>query len=156
MYNKKDSTIRKEFLMKYIFLDIDGVLNTRKSWFKMYQLDKTLVSRLAVLVNTTGAKIVLTSSWRKGWDVENQTPQIKKLLDYFQAVGIFVEDVTPVLNGRGRDDEINRYLYFHPCDTYIVIDDDKNEFQNTTNVYFVNADNGLTEKDIKNLVKLLK
>lgn len=45
---------------KLIFLDIDGVLDTYKS---RYALDPVLMERLGVLLERTGAKIVI-SSWR--------------------------------------------------------------------------------------------
>lgn len=142
--------------MKYIFLDIDGVLNTQDSWIKLYQINKELVKNLALIVEKTNAKIILTSSWRKGWDENNPTPQIIRLKEIFSEYNIKILDVTPVLNGRKRDDEIKRYLYFNPYDNYIVIDDDKNEFKDLSNVYLVNAKVGLTSKDAKQIIKILK
>ena len=44
--------------MKYIFLDIDGVLNTQDSWIRLYQINQALVKRLSQVVEKTNAKIV--------------------------------------------------------------------------------------------------
>ena len=53
--------------MKVIFLDVDGVLNTpkfirRQSSFS--SIDPVLVDIVVHIVNKTGCKIVLSSSWR--------------------------------------------------------------------------------------------
>ena len=61
--------------MKIIFLDVDGVLNTSetfrrrrieyektKKWNVEIDLDR--VARLKYIINMTGAKVVLSSSWR--------------------------------------------------------------------------------------------
>ena len=56
--------------MKVIFLDIDGVLNCQssKSRCGVYVgIDADKVARLREIVDETGAKIVLSSSWRTEW-----------------------------------------------------------------------------------------
>ena len=53
--------------MKVIFLDIDGVLNCDKTPNPRdfpYIVDKKLLARFRKLLERTGAKVVLTSSWR--------------------------------------------------------------------------------------------
>jgi hypothetical protein len=53
--------------MKVIFLDIDGVLNcskTRNPRQFPYVVDPRLLARLQKLLDRTGAKVVLTSTWR--------------------------------------------------------------------------------------------
>ncbi len=58
--------------MKIIFLDIDGVLNSRQYDAERGTAEGNIdVSRLLLLkqlIDQTGAKIVLTSSWRRHWD----------------------------------------------------------------------------------------
>ena len=55
---------------KVIFLDIDGVLNT-KYWHAQkekdqygYTFDATAVANLAKIIEKTGADIVISSSWK--------------------------------------------------------------------------------------------
>jgi hypothetical protein len=68
---------------KIIFLDIDGVLNhelfyREKSQDERYEevglpqcnIDKTRVEMLNGLIKDTSAKVVISSTWRKGRDVE--------------------------------------------------------------------------------------
>lgn len=61
-------------MMKIIFLDIDGVLNT-KYWYKHmdkstvkdkygYAFDPNAVSNLKRIIDETGANIVISSSWK--------------------------------------------------------------------------------------------
>jgi len=60
---------------KVIFLDIDGVLNSRK-WFKevykesnpkpKYHIDPSTIKLLNHIIYMTGAKIVISSTWRAG------------------------------------------------------------------------------------------
>lgn len=55
---------------KYIFLDIDGVLNSQKTRVNdPKNIDRTLTKNLSVIVKATKAKIVLSSTWRleKEW-----------------------------------------------------------------------------------------
>lgn len=136
---------------KYIFLDIDGVLNTEDSWKKPYQVFDSRVSLLSDLCKETNAKIILISTWRVGYDKEYDkcSEQIKNLIDSFSKYGIRIYDITPVLKGRSRDDEIERFLYFHPCDSYIILDDDTSIYKNTQNIVKINAKTGLTNQNIK-------
>ena len=52
----------------YIFLDVDGVLNTEADWAKkVYSLNKSCVDAFVRLVKSIpNPKIVLSSTWRNG------------------------------------------------------------------------------------------
>ncbi|MFR1854625.1 MAG: HAD domain-containing protein, partial [Beduini sp.] len=56
--------------MKIIILDIDGVLNCEYCKIKIdgvhFVMDEKIIL-LKQLVDRTGAKIVLSSTWRYGW-----------------------------------------------------------------------------------------
>ena len=52
--------------MKAIFLDIDGVLNCKKTSNPRkfpYVVDGALLARYCRVLNSTGAKVVLSSTW---------------------------------------------------------------------------------------------
>ena len=59
-------------MMKILFLDIDGVLNSWRYDQERISLqdniDETRLPLLSRIVSSTNAKIVLTSSWRKHWE----------------------------------------------------------------------------------------
>ena len=59
---------------KILFLDFDGVITTEKS---NYNLDKECCDRIQKIVDATGCKIVVTSSWR--WGTLEQT------MKYFES-----------------------------------------------------------------------
>ena len=49
---------------KVIFLDCDGVLNSDRTLYESTSLEDDLILNLKELVEKTGAKIILSSSWR--------------------------------------------------------------------------------------------
>ena len=56
---------------KAIFLDIDGVLNASNSKSycgKFLGIDKDKTQRLARIVNKTNSILILSSSWKVGWE----------------------------------------------------------------------------------------
>ena len=78
--------------MKILFLDIDGVLNSReydrkRNWNEQTDIDETRLPLVKEIIDKTGAKIVLISTWRSHWnrdgnlrdedgqDINNQFPK---------------------------------------------------------------------------------
>ena len=139
---------------KVIFFDIDGVLNTSEQWNRAYSLKNSCIATFCTFVKKSKADIVMISSWRKGFvskhNMEN-LPQIRVLEEKLANYGVEISDKTPVLVGRKRDKEIERYLYMHPeVKSYIIIDDDKNEYDAILKgTYFIDAKVGFTKKDIR-------
>jgi hypothetical protein len=95
--------------VKLLFLDDDGVFNSN-AWYKRYSdrniprppLDREAVRRLDRIVRSTGARIVLSTSWRahpelSGW-----------LLEHGWSGAVVGR--TPRLRGRERGDEIAQWL----------------------------------------------
>jgi len=145
--------------MKYIFLDLDGVINTSVSWkVKLYSIKESCLAALADVVENTGAKIVLTSSWKTVFStvsISDCSPQIKELIRRLNNYGIKIYDKTPIREN--RYDEIEAYLRRNFADGYVIIDDDKDLFPTETkNLYIVNAETGLTMKDTKKIKGILK
>ena len=117
----------------YIFLDVDGVLNTSDQWIRMYQLNHTCVSHFARFVKSLKAdvRVILTSSWKNGFDpAGNHTPQIKELLNLLSTRDIPVVGKTETRADGDRAMEINDFITSHHLENEkcIVIDDDKNLF----------------------------
>lgn len=121
-----------EPVKKIIFLDIDGVLNCRDSKSRspsgFIGVDDEKVLTLREIVRQTGAKIVLTSSWKRMWfpEKELQSPDARYLSSKLRRKGLAIFDKTddqgdPMLRGAG----ITRWLQAHPSVTsWVVLDDD--------------------------------
>ena len=141
----------------YIFLDIDGVLNTTKDWDKMYSLNNKCISAFTKLLSRIdNTKIVLVSSWREGWNESglNNTPQIKELSNIIENAGAAIVGKTKYSPDKDRTAEINHYLKWHENDSYIILDDDINEYKTSIqNLYIINSTYGITEKDVKKIWK---
>ena len=141
--------------MKVIFLDIDGVLNgynrwnvlgwkvvsklnslRLRIWYKKFTdpcgIHESKVKRLANIINVTGAKVVMSSSWRHSWwrtPYEEMTDRQKQLTDLLNKYNIEIIDITPSLQNARREDEIIAWLSRHENDiTNFVILDDENSF----------------------------
>ncbi len=123
--------------MKVIFLDIDGVLNSlsTKETFEGYVFvsDKHIIL-LKELIDRTGAKVVLTSSWRWGWFcsehpyVANESDEqdirlFKALRDKLKAFGIELFSFTADFGFRGE--EIDWWLknQGEEVESFVILDD---------------------------------
>lgn len=137
-----------------IFLDVDGVLNGYNFWtlfgwklacftknkkikalYRKYSdpcgVHERKVKRLAKIVKTTNAKVVMSSSWRFLWwniTYDRAPKDFKKLTDLFIKYNIDVIDITPNLHKKNlkRDREILQWLYENEdkVDKYIILDDE--------------------------------
>lgn len=107
--------------MKAIFLDIDGVLNCRRTPNPRkfpYVIQPDLLARLRRVLEQTGAEVVLSSTWR--YDPAG--------LFSAKRWGIPFVDVIPDLPERPRRDEILAWLDAHSeVDRFAVIDDEDDE-----------------------------
>lgn len=107
--------------MKAIFLDIDGVLNCRRTPNPRklpYVVQPDLLAQLRRILEQTGAEVVLSSTWR--YDPAG--------LFSAKRYGIPFVDVIPDLPDRPRRDEILAWLDAHSeVDRFAVIDDEDDE-----------------------------
>jgi hypothetical protein len=134
--------------MKVIFLDIDGVLNCKKTPNPRklpHIVDRTLLARFMRLVEQTGAKVVLSSTWR--YDPAG--------LFSAKHWGIPFVDITPDMSNRPRRDEILTWLKKHPKVTrFVVIDDDDDELDQLP-LFQPSAATGLTGKVVTGVTRYL-
>lgn len=151
--------------MKVIFLDIDGVLNSDEYIEKTQRLniegiekdvDKEKIKLLKKAIAETGAKIVLSSSWR----YTKNGGYLKQLLGEY---GIFT-DSTPFVNHE-RGKEIKQWLTKHPeIDDFVILDDeifDSYDDELMKKLVKISNENGkglgggLQEKDIEQIIEKL-
>jgi len=119
--------------MKVIFLDIDGVLNSRaydrkRNWNEQTDIDETRLPLVKRIVDETGAKIVLSSTWREHWDKEDGKCDADGV--YINAIfakyGLEIYGKTPDLGYCGdRPEEINEWLGSaqEKTESFVIIDD---------------------------------
>ena len=146
----------------YIFLDVDGVLNTKEDWNKkMYSLNPKCVSEFCELIRKiSNPKIVLSSTWRNGIARDGSTAvYIEELINAIASSGIKAIDKTAVAPDGSRSKEIEYYLRRHPKDSYIILDDDKDLFdekERTKNLFLINPTVGLTGEDTRKILKHMR
>ncbi len=118
----------------FLFLDIDGVLNTSAQWKRMYSLNNDCIVRFADYVHSLPSKdvkTILTSSWKNGFDpAGSHSPQIRELIEKLAAHNLTILGKTENDASEDRAKEINDYIRKHHLEqqTCIVIDDDPNIF----------------------------
>ena len=111
--------------MDVIFLDFDGVLNTRR--FRAAQsgmIDEKHMTFLRRIVDATGARVVLSTSWRIHWDVspEKLSETGWEIDRIFGKYGI--EIIGKISEGLDRAQEIRHWLDCHPdVGQYVILDD---------------------------------
>lgn len=151
--------------MKVIMTDVDGVLNddttpTRtKSRFIFVDDEKLL--RLKRIVDATGAKIVLSSTWRYDREDPLYNGDFLELQEAFRNVGLDFYSYTPVdAFGTRRGMEIKAWLGLHPeVDNFIILDDELFDYAERgllpRLVKTEFGDGGLTEARVQEAIKLL-
>jgi hypothetical protein len=139
---------------KYLFLDIDGVLN-HDEWFdsvhykrhqenwKKSMFDPECVARVNRILEETGARLVVSSSWRSMTDLEeifagvalptkfDRTPHADQLYPKEDPNDKYLNPIGSEWSGWDdldirywRGSEIKYYLDRHPAGNYAILDDD--------------------------------
>lgn len=150
-------------MIKVLFLDIDGVLNTdRQHWHCQmngitpvdefgYEFDHKAVVNLATILEETDAEIVISSSWKflglqtlqKMWKDRNLPSTIL--------------DITP--DGKSKGSEIDEWLMEREAQVirYAIIDDE-NDMLTKQQKHFVqtNSQFGITCKDAERVITIIR
>ena len=146
--------------MKVIFLDFDGVLNNNSYFLNSKEkapffLQDEKMILLKQIVDTTNAKIVLSTSWREIWNSDLDISL--KLKDYFNSFDLSVYDVTKNTN-YNRPLEISTWLKENNVNSYVILDDIANPwYEHVNNVVVTNKEfNGLSQDDVNKAIDILK
>jgi len=159
--------------MKIIFLDIDGVLNSDRFYRErakskqnhiryLSEFDPECIELLNEIVKQTGAKIVVSSTWK--------ALGVDKLKEIFRLVKFKGEiiDITPSLHydGMVRGNEIHLWMEKNKeiigCDywaykDYVILDDDSDMlYWHRNNFILVDRFIGITPQTVFQINKLLK
>lgn len=153
--------------MKIIFLDIDGVLNSvkydRNRTLEQGNIDETRLPILKKLVDETGALIVLSSSWRKHWEKdEDKCDDIGRgFINTFAKYDLFIYDKTVCTISNDRAEEIRVWLANNDSiEAFVIIDDIAFGWGSDLQDHLIKTNSrigfGLEEKHIQMAVQLLK
>ncbi len=151
---------------KYIFLDVDGVLNSddyfnhegSQPFSISDHIDPKAVAILQTLIDATGAVIILSSTWRHG----NLLDILKQRFSDLKFTGQII-DITGsdhVANGWVRGNSIYLWLKTHVSKLstakYVILDDDVDMllFQADHFVH-VNSQIGLTKANVDKAIQIL-
>lgn len=139
--------------MKYLFLDIDGVLNSRKT-LGVYNvhLDSNLVRTLNKIVKITQCSVVISSTWRILYSLDTLQAM---LFNQGMTMCHKIIDKTPQCSSfRGK--EIKKFLDEHPTDCYIILDDET-DFLEEQKSSLIRTDwnTGITDEDAERAIKIL-
>jgi len=155
--------------MKLIFLDIDGVLNSHDFFYKRHEttgkmqggcrresIDPDALRRLERIINETGAKIVISSSWRIG----RETVEIKELLriagfKHWQEIIDRTPSTSSLTERRGE--EIRMWLDKNPenIGNFIILDDDSDMDKLMDRLVHTDWEHGLTDVETENAIARL-
>ena len=160
--------------MRVIFVDIDGVLNYEGSISrnKTYLgIDNKRLKYLKEIAFTTGAKIVLTSSWREYYDIEKgwrqPHPNGRYLYKKFNKMHLRIYGKTRMdIPWNYRGTQIKFWLDTHDVSNYVILDDELFEDYYKLNlmphviktIYRTDEDKwgGLTPNLVEEAIKILK
>lgn len=171
---------------KIIFLDVDGVLNGANRWnilayhilykvglrkwarshIDIFGVHKLKVRRLSKIVEATGAKVVISSTWRSQWYIpyEDKHDRDRLLEDMLRKYNIEVVGITGHSRDGNRGKEILEYLSVHEdhIGSFVILDDESEDiaylFSDKLVQTTINADKGYTglnNKHVREAVRIL-
>lgn len=143
--------------LKIIFLDVDGVLNSnitrRRTTDGFIFVSGRHIKNLKRIIDATGAKVVLSSSWRMGRDDPSRNGDFLELRDELQCYDISFYGFTPELRSCDRGAEI---MEEHPDVTdYAVIDDSTQISPHEDHWVRTSLSLGLCEEDVPKAIAIL-
>lgn len=161
--------------MKIIFLDVDGVLNCsqtfidrHKHWLltgeHVIELDESKIQLLKQLVDASGANIVLSSTWRKGWIgnptlKHHMTKHALELDKMLLKYDLHIMSKTPMSDDGKRGTEISDWLSIQQriIDNYVILDDDTSDMlEHGEHIIETSFNNGgLLQEHIDKAIKVL-
>ena len=163
--------------MKVLFLDIDGVLNTKYWYTQMdrntpkdkygYAFDPNSVANLKRIVEDTGAEIVISSSWKcmglsqmeDMWRDRNLPGRIIGITPNSVSDEMLLNaDIDSIELLHIRGEEIKEWLMKHAkrVSSYAIIDDMDNMLpEQQSHFVQTNPEVGITEGDADTIITIL-
>lgn len=150
-------------MLKLIFLDVDGVLNNTIDSDRHYYNERgyfyspNCVKVFNKVIEATGAKIVVSSTWRLGRTVE----ELKELFAWMGVKGEVIDKTgrnssgirgVEILEWMRERDDIHSWNFKN----YIIIDDDSDMLLwQKDNFVHTKGTIGITEQDVEKAIRIL-
>lgn len=133
---------------RVLFLDIDGVLNSKQSRDLAIFLEPSRIQLLNNILEQTKCEVVISSTWR----LKNGPLLLEELLTLAGYKG-YILGYTPTIPNRERGSEIKEWLARHPTEKFVILDD--NDDMGNLFPYLVKTtfDEGLTETKAQEVIK---
>lgn len=144
--------------MKILFLDIDGVLNSRQFFLKVAgqnllpddKIDPDMVARLNQITDATGAHIVVSSTWRYAY--QNNLSGLQSMLKRHGVTGLVIGMTNTDNHARGL--QIKQWLDWHAnADAFVILDDDSDD--QMLHLVKTTFDLGLQDNHVADAIKIL-
>lgn len=153
--------------IKVIFLDIDGVHNTRESMYmdrifptpKLEGVEDRIPDHLSCytvrllndIIKETGAKVVISSTWRLGFSPQ----EMQIILEYYGFKGEVIANTPNLWEGK-RGDEIRLWINeSDDVESFVIIDDDSDMCELIGHLVKTDGNYGIQYKDMKKAIEIL-
>jgi hypothetical protein len=135
-------------VQRLIFLDMDGVITHPGSGF---HIDPVCVDRLNLLIEQTAAQVVISSSWRLIFELDDIEDQLASAGFEGEVVG-----QTPWIPDENRGREIETYLEgLKGSVRYVILDDDPDVAPLTDRLVHTDGYLGLQDEDLEEAIAML-
>jgi hypothetical protein len=149
---------------RILFLDFDGVLNHTAHFASisptrsaiqvvsdMESFDLACIARLNTIVERTGCKVIVSSTWRHEYGRSDLQGHLVR-----HGYAGKVHGVTPILSGQPRGAEIAAWLAAHPpVDAFAILDDGSDMDPNRHRLVQTSFATGLQDEHVERVIALL-
>ena len=159
--------------MKVIFLDFDGVLNSRhwirstkaRASFAIEQnlgmFDPVAVERLNLITDVTKAKIVLSTSWRLMFSLSDLIVLLQKAGATGEVIGHTPINLEFCMETYGtveeRWQEIQSYINENKSiESFVILEDHEDMTHYADNAVMTNYEVGLIDADVERAISILE
>jgi hypothetical protein len=137
-----------------VFVDIDGVLVNKRSWYVRSGLQATAdppcVEALNKITNAAEADIVISSTWRIGQSLDQMSTLFRRWGVVAKVIG-----TTPHLPGKERGKEIKAWFSHNKAGRFVILDDDDDVHPYKQNLVQTKFDDGLTNEHVAAALRIL-
>ena len=136
---------------RIIFLDFDGVLAPIRRWDRYGDLERPCIEVLNAIVASSGADVVVSSTWRHGKSVA----ELQAILEAEGFVGRVVDKTPSDIRGAYRGDEIAAWLAEHPARGFVIIDDHADMGELRSHLVLTEPGHGLQPRHVPRALEIL-